>query len=214
MATYDQKLEPIEPAAERPAGAAVSATPWGNSAPLALIAFAVTTFMVSLINANVVSIGTLGFVFGVALMFGGLTQLIAGIIELRNGKTFGGVLFSGFGAFWLSIFAISEFELKTTLPLQVGHGFGLLYYTFGIFAALMLLTALRSTIATCLALTLLTAALFLLGAGNYNGTSGLVKAGGWVGIILAGFAFYLALAELCEVSYGREILPVGHLAKT
>jgi succinate-acetate transporter protein len=41
-----------------------------------------------------------------------------------------------------------------------------------------------------------------------------VKTGGWIGIILAGFAFYLALAELCEVSYGREILPVGHLAKT
>ena len=214
MATYDQKLEPIEPAAERPAAAQVGATPWGNSAPLALIAFAVTTFMVSLINANVVSIGTLGFVFGVALMFGGLTQLIAGIIELRNGKTFGGVLFSGFGAFWLSIFAISEFELKVTLLPQVGHGFGLLYYSFGIFAAVMLLTALRSTIATCLALALLTAALFLLGAGNYNGTSGLVKTGGWVGIILAGFAFYLALAELCEVSYGREILPVGHLAKS
>ncbi len=129
-------------------------------------------------------------------------------------ETFGGVLFSGFGAFWLSIFAISEFELKTTLLPQVGHGFGLLYYTFGIFAALMLLTALRSTIATCLALTLLVAALFLLGAGNYNGTTGLVKTGGWVGIILAGLAFYLALAELCEVSYGREILPVGHLAKS
>ncbi len=97
MATYDQKLEPIEPAAERPAAEQNDATPWGNSAPLALIAFAVTTFMVSLINANVVSVGTLGFVFGVALMFGGLTQLIAGIIELRNGKTFGGVLFSGWG---------------------------------------------------------------------------------------------------------------------
>jgi uncharacterized protein len=213
MAQYDQKLEPIEPAAERPAGAQTTPTPWGNSAPLALIAFAVTTFMVSLINANVVNVGTLGFVFGVALMFGGLTQLIAGIIELRNGKTFGG-LFSGFGAFWLSIFAVSEFELKTTLLPQVGHGFGLLYYTFGIFAAVMLLTALRSTIATCLALTLLVAALFLLGAGNYTASTGLVKTGGWVGIILAGLAFYLALAELCEVSYGREILPVGHLAKS
>jgi len=214
MAAFNQQIEPTELAAERPASAQAPATPWGNSAPLALIAFAVTTFMVSLINANVVNVGALGFVFGVALMFGGLTQLIAGVIELRNGKTFGGVLFSGFGAFWLSIFAISEFELKATLLPQVGHGFGLLYYTFGIFAVLMLAAAFRSTIATCLALALLVAALFVLGAGNYTGTTGLVKTGGWIGIILAGFAFYLALAELCEVSYGREILRVGHLAKS
>ena len=214
MATYDQKLEPIEPAAERPASAQVSSTPWGNSAPLALIAFAVTTFMISMVNANAVNVGTEGFVFGVALMFGGLTQLIAGIIELRNGKTFGGVLFAGWGAFWLAVFAISEFELKGTPTAQVGHGFGLLYYTFGIFAAVMLLTALRSTIATCLALALLTATLYVLGAGNYAGKVGLVHIAGVMGIILAGVAFYIALAELCEVSYGREILPVGHLAKS
>lgn len=81
-------------------------------------------------------------------------------------------------------------------------------------AVLMLAAAFRSTIVTCLALALLAAALFVMGAGNYTGTAGLVKTGGWIGIILAGFAFYLALAELCEVSYGREILRVGHLAKS
>ena len=75
---------------------------WGNSAPLALLAFAVTTFMLSMVNADAIAKGVEPVVFGVALMFGGLTQLIAGIIQLRVGNTFAGVLFSGFGAFWCS----------------------------------------------------------------------------------------------------------------
>ena len=85
---------------------------WGNSAPLALLAFAVTTFMLSMVNASAVSVGVTPVVFGVALMFGGLAQLIAGIIQLRTGNTFSGVLFAGFGAFWLSFFAIGQWFLK------------------------------------------------------------------------------------------------------
>ena len=77
----------------------------------------------------------------------------------------------------------------------------------------MFVASFRTSIATVLALALLAATLFVLGAGNYTATSGLIKTGGWIGIALAGVAFYLALAEVCEVEYGREILPVGHLAK-
>jgi succinate-acetate transporter protein len=73
----------------------------GNSAPLALLAFAVTTFMLSIVNANAIAAGVQPVVFGVALMFGGLTQPIAGIVQLRTGNTFSGVLFAGFGAFWM-----------------------------------------------------------------------------------------------------------------
>jgi succinate-acetate transporter protein len=146
-------------------------------------------------------------------MFGGLTQLIAGVICLRNGNVFAGVLFAGFGAFWLSFYAIAEFFLKSVPLLQVGHALGLFLYAFGIFATVMFVASFRTSIGTVLALALLVATLFILGAGNYTATSGLIKTGGWTGIILAGVAFYLALAEVCQVEYGREILPVGHLAK-
>ena len=64
-----------------------------------------------------------------------------------------------------------------------------------------------------MALVDLTATLFVLGAGNYSADARLVKAGGWMGIVLAGIAFYLALATVGQASYGREILWVGHLAK-
>ena len=211
MASVNQEPVTARPAAVQAATA--SASGWGNSAPLALAAFGVTTFMLSLINANVVPAGTTPVVFAVAFMFGGLTQLIAGIICLRNGNVFAGVLFGGFGAFWLSFYAIGEFFLKSVPLLQVGHSLGLFLYAFGIFATILFVASFRTSVGTVLALALLVATLFVLGAGNYTATSGLIKTGGWMGIVLAGVAFYLALAEVCELEYGRAILPVGHLAK-
>jgi len=66
---------------------------------------------------------------------------------------------------------------------------------------------------TVLGISLLVATLFVLAAGNYSASVTTVKAGGWLGIVLAGVAFYLALAAVGQASYGREILWVGHLAK-
>ena len=211
MASVNQEPVTARPVVVQAATAGQAA--WGNSAPLALAAFGVTTFMLSLINANVVPLGTAPVVAAVAFMLGGLTQLIAGIICLRNGNVFAGALFGGFGAFWLSYYAIVEFFAKDVPLLQLGHALGLFLYAFGIFATLLFVASFRTSVATVLALGLLASTLFVLGAGNYTATTGAIKTGGWMGIILAGIAFYLALAELCQVEYGREYLPIGHLAR-
>jgi len=166
MASVNQEPVTARPAAVQAATA--SASGWGNSAPLALAGFAVTTFMLSLINANVVPAGTLPVVFAVAFMFGGVAQLIAGIICLRNGNVFAGVLFGGFGAFWLSLYAYAEFFVKDVPLLQQGHALGLFLYAFGIFATIMFVASFRTSIGTVLALALLVAALFILGAGAYT----------------------------------------------
>ena len=216
MISTDKTILPTTANAPPVAGPAPQATgvAWGNSAPLALAGFAITTFMLSMINANLVPAATLPVVFGVALMFGGLAQFIAGVIQLRVGNTFGGVLFCGFGAFWLSLFAIAEFFLKAVPLTQVGHAHGLFLYAFGIFVRRSCsLASFRTNVVVVAALALLTATLFVLGAGNYTASTGLVKTGGWMGLVLAALAFYLSLAEVCEASYGREVLPVGHLAK-
>ena len=96
MATTIQERQLAPTHEHNGATPATAATPveWGNSAPLALAGFAVTTFMLSMINANFISAGVEPAVFGVALMFGGITQLLAGLIQLRTGNTFAGVLFS------------------------------------------------------------------------------------------------------------------------
>jgi len=175
--------------------------------------------MLSMINANLVNFGTLPVVFGVAFAFGGLAQLIAGVIQLRMGNTFGGMLFTGYGAFWLSLFAIADLFLKSVPLAQVGHALGLFLYAFGIFTVIMLAASLRTSIAVVTTLTLLGATFFVLGVGNYTAAvptpaaSGVIRVGGWIGLAVAAGAFYLALAEVCEASYGRMILPLGSLAK-
>jgi succinate-acetate transporter protein len=189
-----------------------TALDWGNSAPLALLAFAVTTFMLSMVNANFIAAGVQPVVYGVALMFGGATQLIAGIIQLRIGNTFSGVLFTGFGAFWLSLFAIVQWFVKDVPPAQVGHALGLFIYAFGIFVVVMLATSLRTNVVVVFALAILVFTFFFLGAGNSGGHTTLIHWGGYFGLAAAACAFYLALAELCEVSYGRAVLPVWPLA--
>ena len=217
MATIDQHL--AHPQAE-PAGQAASPAAWANSAPLGLAAFAVTTFMLSMINAKLMPAAIEPVVFGVALMFGGLAQLIAGIIQFRIGNAFTGVLFTTFGAFWLSLYAIAEFFLKdvagatklATMALQ-GQAIGLFLYAFGIFTVWILLAAFRTNIRVVAALVGLAATLFVLGAGNYNGNGLTVEIGGYMGLVVAALAAYIGLAELCEITYKRSILPLFPLAR-
>ena len=215
MATIEQHIEPPPPlpaAGKGPPAAAAAAT-WGNAAPLALAAFAVTTFMLSMINAGLVPAATEPVVFGVAFMFGGLTQLIAGLVVLRTGNTFGGVLFAGFGAFWLSLFAIAQFFLKGVPVPEVGHALGLFLFAFGAFVAWMFAASFRTNVIVVVALADLVVTFYVLGVGDYVGNHGLAKAGGWLGLAAAALAAYLSFAEMCEATYGREILPIGHLAK-
>lgn len=187
---------------------------WGNSAPLALAGFATTTFMLSMVNAKFVNAGVEPVVFGVALMFGGLAQLIAGIMQFRIGNTFGGVLFSAYGAFWMSLWAIVQWFLKDVPVAQVGHALGLFLYAFGIFTFVMLVASFRTNLFVVLALTSLLITFFLLGAANYGHHITLLHWGGYFGLLTAALAGYLACAEVCEASYGHGVLPLWPLAKS
>jgi len=213
MASIAQEADfPATDARERAADTVVSAA-WGNAGPLALAAFAVTTFMLSMVNGNLVDGGVEPVVFGVALMFGGLTQLVAGTIEFRNGHTFAGVLFSTYGAFWMSLFAIAEYFLKGVPADQVGHALGLYLFAFGIFTFWMWAASFRTNVVVVTALFVLLLTFLALGFGNYYAKTGLVHWGGYLGLITAALAAYLSCAEVCEASYGRAVLPVWPLAK-
>ena len=221
--TFDGHARAVKPAGpELPPEAApppkvatppAAATTWGNSAPLALAAFAVPTFMLSAINVGWVSVAVTPMIFAVAFMSGGIVQLIAGIIQLRTGNTFTGVLFSMYGALWLSLFAFAEF-FESEIPLtERGHALGLLLFAFGAFTLWIFVASFRTNVVVVTALAFLAATLFVLGAGKYGANINLVKAGGWLGFIAAAEAAYLSCAELCQGAYKREILPIGPLAK-
>jgi len=212
---HDHDTESKLPGRQTEATAA-AVTGWGNAAPLGLAAFAVTTFILSLVNTGVVNIGIEPVAFGVAFMYGGLAQLIAGVICFRNGNTFTGVLFSTFGAFWLSLYAIAEFFLKGIPPLQVGHALGIFLFAFSIPTLMLFLASFRTNVVVVSAIAVLFATLIVLGAGNYQTHTTpdtLMKIGGWLGLVAAALAIYLACAEVCEFTYGRAVLPLGPLAR-
>lgn len=210
--SHDLAHPDLKPAGQGTPPAATGGTAWGNSAPLALAAFAVTTFMLSMVNAGFANAGITPVVFGVALMFGGLTQLIAGLIQFRTGNTFGGVLFSTFGAFWLSLFAIAQFFLKDVPAAQTGHAIGLFLYAFGIFTVWIFVASFRTNIVVVVALAALAVTFFVLGAGNYGASTAVVHLGGYLGLAVAAMAAYLSCAELCEAAYKHAVLPVWPLA--
>jgi len=122
-------------------------------------------------------------------------------------------LFAGFGAFWMSFFALGQWFLKDIPAAQVGHAVGLFLYAFGLFVVIMVAASLRTNAVVVLALGILVAVFALLGAGNYGHHITMIHWGGYTGLAAAACAFYLALAELCESSYGRAILPLWPLAK-
>lgn len=186
---------------------------WGNAGPLSLMAFAVVTLMLSLINANAITAVVAPVVFSVGLVFGGTTQLIGGLIQLRNGNTFQGSLFTCFGAFWISLAAILQWYLKEVPVAQAGHALGLLLYGFTPLVLVLWLSSFRTSRVVVVALGTVLVTFLLLAAGNYGGHTTLIHLGGYTGILAAALAFYLALAELCEFSYGRTVLPVWPLAK-
>ncbi len=193
-----------------------ASTGWGNAAPLGLAAFAVTTFILSIVNTGVVNVGVQPVAFAVAFMYGGLAQLIAGVICFRNGNTFTGVLFSTFGAFWLSLYALAEFFLKTIPPVQVGHALAIFAFGFSIPTIMLLVASFRTNVVVVAALTFLLATLLVFGAGQYEthvATDALIKTSGWLGLVAAALAIYLACAEVCEFTYSRAVLPLGTLAR-
>jgi len=152
-------------------------------------------------------------VISTGLIFGGATQLVGGLIQIRTGNTLNGALFSTFGGFWVVLAAYLEWFSKAVPAAQAGHATGLLLYTFAIIAAMFLLVSFRTTIASMLALTNLVATLLLLAAGNYGGHATLLHIGGVTGMILAGQALYMAGAEISEYAYGESVLPLGKLGK-
>jgi succinate-acetate transporter protein len=201
--------EPIrgETGAARASLAQVTADP----GPLGLAAFALTTFVLSMINADLISSKSEPIVFGLALTYGGLAQLLAGQWEFRTGNTFGATAFTSYGAFWLSFWAFDQFFAKDIPKAAVGHTVALYLIAWGIFTAYMWIASLRTTLAISVVFLLLAATFFILGIGNANGSATVVKIGGWVGIATAAAAWYASFAAVTNSTFGRTILPVKPL---
>ncbi len=208
----------VAPASPDPTGGREAGWTPADPGPLGLAGFATTTFALSLINANLVSAGALPMVAALALAYGGIAQLVAGIWEFRTGNTFGAVAFCSFGAFWISFYFVVQ-AAGSLAKTEVFSGLGLYLWAWGIFTAYMFVASLRTTGAIALVFLLLAITFIVLGIGNSalaggtSATNGTVKLGGYLGIATAIVAWYASFAAVINSTFGRVVAPVFPLRR-
>ncbi len=183
-----------------------------DPAPLGLAAFAMTTFVLSMFNANLVDEKGTPVVLGLALAYGGIVQLLAGMWEFRTGNTFGAVAFCSYGAFWISFWALEVFYAKD-IGGNVGHALGVYLWAWAIFTAYMTVAALRVSGAVLAVFALLTATFILLAIGAVGPHTTVTHWGGYVGLATAAAAWYASFAAVTNSTFGRTIMPVLPLGR-
>ncbi|MFI9272324.1 acetate uptake transporter [Kitasatospora sp. NPDC052896] len=179
-----------------------------DPAPLGLASFALTTFVLSCFNANLIDAKLSAVVLPLALAYGGVAQLLAGMWEFRKGNTFGATAFGSFGAFWIAYY----FLVKDALPALAGdphanRAVGLFLLAWAIFTAYMAVAAVRVSGAVLAVFVALTVTFALLAAGAFGSSESITKTGGWMGLITAMVAWYASFAGVTAYTFKRPVLP-------
>jgi succinate-acetate transporter protein len=176
-----------------------------NPAPLGLTGFALTTWLLSMVNAGFYGATSVPLVLASAFAFGGTAQFVAGLMEMPRGNTFGFVAFCGYGAFWWSFALFVQF-----FAAGVPAGFvGWWLILWGVFTLFMWVGSLALNRALQMIFLTLWITFFVLGFGDLLGLPALHRLGGYTGLLTAALAFYLAAAEVINETHGRMVLPVG-----
>jgi len=194
-------------------GAAALPSAVADPAPLGLAGFALTTFVLSMFNSNLMNADKgEAVVLGLALAYGGLAQLLAGMWEFKNNNAFGATAFTSYGAFWLSFWAFEQFFAKEVDPAYVGKAVGLYLIAWGIFTGYMWIASFRVSVAVNVVFILLTITFLLLGIGNAGTHENIIHAGGYVGLATALAAWYASFAVVTNKTFGRVVIPVKELS--
>lgn len=201
----DTRLDPTQ----APPRTSVIADP----GPLGLAGFALTTFVLSVFNAGLINTGE-GVVLGLALAYGGIAQLAAGMWEFVKGNTFGAVAFASYGAFWLSFWWLVNHVPEDTKGRDLTHGIAVYLLAWAIFTGYMFIASLRTTGAVAAVFLFLTLTFLFLAIGDFvvkdgaTTVGGWTKFGGWLGLITAVLAWYASFAAVTNFTFKRTVLPV------
>lgn len=191
-----------------PAVPALAASPVADPAPLGLAAFALTTFLLSAKNAHLTR-GTDAWL-GYALGYGGFVQLLAGMWEFRNRNVFGSTAFSTYGGFWIGLGLYVELVAGgAKSAAQVDNDLGWIVLAFLIFNTYMLFWSATLNWAVFGVFLTLEITEILLVIGNWGPHTGIIKAGGYAGIVTAAVAWYTSSAGVINGMVGRPVLFVG-----
>ncbi|MGH3254538.1 MAG: acetate uptake transporter [Streptosporangiaceae bacterium] len=182
--------------------------------PVGIAGFAMTTFVLSCVNAGFFG-GTAGtsVVLGLAIFYGGVVQLLAGLWAFARGETFVAVAFCSYGGgFWLSYFFLVRYIAPHLAPSVAGQAVGLYLLGWLIFTFYMTIAALKTNAAVLWVFITLAATYLLLTLANLGiDPSDLVPIGGYVGITCGVAAWYVAFAHVTNATFGRELIPTWPL---
>ena len=198
-----------------------------NPAPLGLIAFALTTWLLSMVNSGWYDVKSMSVVLAMALVYGGAVQAIAGILAYFRGNTFATVAFLSYGAFWLSLVSyLAVFGVAAPAGGAAGAAaaaapeaapvtfVGWYLIVWGAFTFYMWIASFRHNMVLQTLFLALWITFVLLAVGDWTGWHPVYEAGGYAGLVTAVIAAYLSAAEMINGDYGRTILPVWPSAQT
>lgn len=180
-----------------------------NPGALGLGGFALSTFILNIVNAGLVDAATIGIVMPIAMFYGGLAQFMAGMWEMRRGDTFGATCFSSFGAFWMGLAAFFFFRLADVQAFVdvPPAGIAVVLIAWGIFTGYATIASLKLPKAVTGVFITLTLLFFLLAIGEFS--SIVHRIAGYEGILCALIAWYTSAGILINSTHNRTVLPLG-----
>lgn len=181
-------------------------TKLGNPAPLGLLGFGMTTVLLNLCNAGLMPLTSV--VLAMGIFYGGLAQVIAGLISYKRGDTFGTTAFTSYGLFWLTLVGIIVMP-KMGLPAATSTAMGSYLLLWGIFTAFMFIGSLCYPKAKQIVFASLTILFILLAIHEFTGNAAIGTFAGYEGIFCGLSAIYFAVAQVVNNEFGRTVLPIG-----
>ena len=177
-----------------------------NPAPLGLLGFGLTTVLLNLHNAGFFALDSM--ILAMGIFYGGIAQIIAGIMEWRKNNTFGTTAFTSYGLFWLSFGGLLILPKIGLAEPANATAMGYYLFIWGLFTAVMFIATLKLNRVLQFVFASLTLLFFLLAIGDWTGSSLLKTIAGYEGIICGGSAIYCGLAQVLNEVYGKEVMPL------
>jgi uncharacterized protein len=178
-----------------------------NPAPLGLFGFGMTTVLLNIHNAGFYEMNSM--ILAMGIFYGGLAQVIAGVLESKKNNTFGMTAFVSYGFFWLTLVALIFMSKWGWITATSKSALATYLLLWGIFTLLLFIGTLRLNRALQFVFATLTVLFFLLAIGNYAENESIIQVAGYEGIICGASAIYTGIANLLNEVYGRKVLPLG-----
>jgi uncharacterized protein len=182
-----------------------------NPGPLGLFAFGLTTILLNLHNAGFYEMNSM--ILAMGIFYGGIAQIIAGIMESKKNNTFGFTAFLSYGFFWLTLVGLIVIPKLGWVSAPSPSAMIAYLIIWGIFTALLFIGTLRMSKALQFVFASLAILFFLLALGDATENSTIKTFTGYEGIICGASAVYAAIAGVLNDVYGRTLLPIGLVIK-